>query len=167
VTSDEVRGAGAACQRAFAFLVTEFGYRQDRLVFRSSGFELRYVGPGLGVLVEWYPRDPLTVWLVRLVDGDFPARGVTIRHDTELHHFDLGDVEAISGRPREAEGLELYELPGEANANLLAESLRTSGADFLRGDLTRLPLLDRRVKDRARALTIERYGAEYARELGW
>jgi hypothetical protein len=51
------------------------------------------------VRVDWYPRDPFTVLLVRPVDGEFPAYPVTIHPSTELHHFDLADLEAISGRP--------------------------------------------------------------------
>jgi hypothetical protein len=167
VTSDYVREARAACNRAFAFLVTEFGYREPCRGFQWSGFWLRYPGPVMGVLVAWYPRDPLTVWLVRLADGDFPPRTVTIHHDTPLHYFDLGDLEVISGHHRELTEHQLYAVPTEETARSMADSLRKCGADLLRGDLTRLPLLEQRIRDRARAAAIAQLGLEGARARGW
>jgi hypothetical protein len=95
VTSGRLLVARAICERAFSFLGTDFGYRKVRGRFQRSGFDLGYRGPGLGVLVEWYPRDPLTVWLVRLEDGSLPPRDRVTDVDTPLHYFDLGDVEII------------------------------------------------------------------------
>jgi hypothetical protein len=94
--------------------------------------------------VDWYPRDTLTTWLVRLADGEFPRRGP----DTPLAYFDLGDVEAISGYQRAVPERDLYRMPNEEGAEALASSLRTCGADLLRGDLSRIPLLEQRVYDR-------------------
>lgn len=167
MTSDYVREARAVCDRAFAFLVKEFGYRKPRRGFQWSGFWLRYYGPVMGVLVDWYPRDPLTVWLVRLADGDFPPRTVTIHPDTPLHYFDLGDLEVISGHHREVNERQLYAIPTEENARIMADSLRRCGADLLRGDLTRIPLLERRIRDRARAVAVAQLGPEGARDRGW
>jgi len=163
VTSDCVRQARTACELAFAFLVAEFGFRRDRARYENSGFLLRYRGSGTGVLVDWYPRDPLTVWLVRLVDGDFPARTMTVHPNSRMHYFDLGDVEEISGQPPAVPEDQLYALPDETTAQLVAESLRRCAGDLLRGDLTRIPLLEQRVRQRARDLTVARWGAERAR----
>lgn len=167
MTSDGLREARAACERALDFLVTDFGYRRVRRRFQWHGFQLRYRGPVTGVQVAWYPRDELTVWLVRLVDGDFPPYPGTIHPGTALHWFDLGDIEAISGHHRQVSRWELYAMPSDETAGALAGSLRRCGADLLRGDLTRLPLLERRIRDRSRAYAIEWMGEEQARELGW
>lgn len=167
VISDALREARAACERAFAFLVADFGYRRDRRRFQWAGFLLRYRGPVIGVQVAWYPRDELTVWLVKLVDGDFPPYPMTIHPETELHYFDLGDLEAISGQHRQVSQRQLYALPTDQTARLLADNLRGCGADLLRGDLTQLPLLEQRIRDRARTQAIAQVGAERARELGW
>jgi hypothetical protein len=167
VKSEHLREAAVTCEAAFSFLVDDFGYREADRRLESSGFSLRYLGVVLGVIVDWYPRDPLTVWLVRLMDGDFPARTMTIHPDSQLHHFDLEDLEAISGHRRTVGELQLYALPNDENARFLADNLRNFGADLLHGDLVRLPLLERRVKDRARAAVIARFGMERAVELGW
>jgi hypothetical protein len=167
MTSDALREAAATCERAFAFLVDEFGYRLGDRHFGSGGFALRYHGPVLGVLVDWYPRDPLTVWLVRLVDGRFPDRPVTIYPDTPLHYFELGDIEAASGYRRRIPELDLYRMPNQQTAGALADSVRECATDLLRGDLDRIPLLEQRIRERTRQITVSRLGPEAARALGW
>lgn len=151
MTSDRLREARAICEQAFGFLITEFGYRKIRGRFQWSGFQLGYRGPGPGVLVEWYPRDPLTVWLVRLEDGSFPARDVVVDVDAPLHYFDLGDVEIIKTGHRVVDERQLYGLPTEGTARILADSLRQYGSDLLRGDLGDIPQLERRIRARAAA----------------
>jgi hypothetical protein len=44
VTSDWLQEARTICERAFSFLVTDFGYRKVRGRFQWSGFELGYRG---------------------------------------------------------------------------------------------------------------------------
>jgi len=167
MTAEHQWAASAACERAFGFLVSEFGYERKDVRFRLHGFSLRYRGPVMGGLLDWYPRDPLTTWLVRLADGEFPERLVPTGPDTPLAYFDLGDVEAISGYERAVPEWDLYGMPNEENARVLADSLRTCGADLLRGDLSRVPLLEQRIRDRARATAIANYGMDGARQLGW
>ncbi|GAA0921159.1 hypothetical protein Vau01_103240 [Virgisporangium aurantiacum] len=166
MTSRTVREAADTCERSFRFLVEEFEYRADPTRFDSGGFAVRYLGSVLGVEVDWYPRDPLTVWLVRLVDGDFPERA-SVRPAATLNYFDLEDVEAISNKTRQVESLQLYALPNEENADLLAANLKSCASDLLRGDLSRMPELERRILARARAVAVERYGVEGAARLGW
>jgi hypothetical protein len=163
MTAEYLRLACAACERAFGFLVSDFGYERKDVRFRWSGFALRYRGPVIGVLVDWYPRDPLTTWVVKLTDGEFPKR----HPDTPLAYFDLGDVEAISGYRRTVQERDLYRTPNEEVAGALANSLRTCGADLLRGDMSRIPLLEQRVHDRTRDVLIATYGEDAARRLGW
>jgi hypothetical protein len=167
VTSEALREARAACDRAFGFLVTEHGYRRDRRRFQWNGFLLRYRGPVVGVQVTWYPRDEIIVWLVRLAGGEFPERPWSIEPTTELRWFDLFDLAAIGGHQPRLTERERYALPDDRTAGLLADSLREDGADLLRGDLARLPVLERRIRDRSRALAVARFGAEVARSLGW
>jgi hypothetical protein len=156
VTTDQLREARAICERKFSFLVTEFGYRKVRGRFQWGGFELGYRGPGPGVLVEWYPRDPLTVWLVRLEDDRFPPRDVVVGDDTQLHYFDLGDLEIIKAGHRVADERQLYGIPTEATARIVADSLRQYGSDLLRGDLGDIPELEARIRARAAAAAAAR-----------
>lgn len=151
MTTDQLRQARAICERAFSFLVTDFGYRKVRGRFQWGGFELGYRGPGVGVLVEWYPRDPLTVWLVRLEDGKFPPRDAVVSVGTRLHYFDLGDLEVLKTGHRVADERQLYAVPAEATARMVADSLRRCGADLLRGDLSDIPQLEGRIRARAAA----------------
>lgn len=156
MTSDQLREARAACERAFSFLVSEFGYRRVRSRFRWSGFELAYQGQVLGVLVEWYPRDPLTVWLVRLEDGAFPPRAVAADPGGPLHYFDLGDVEIIKTGHRVVDERQLYGLPTEATAGMLSDSLRLHASQLLEGQLGEIPRLERRIRDRIAAAAAAR-----------
>jgi hypothetical protein len=156
MTSDQLRDARAACEQAFSFLVSDFGYRKIRSRFQWGGFELGYRGRGIGVLVEWYPRDPLTVWLVKLEDGNFPPRDQVLRADTPLHYFDLGDMEIIETGHRVVAERQLYGLPTEGTAGLLASSLRQYASELLRGDLSVIPQLERRIRDRVAAAKADR-----------
>src|SRR5215510_10042153 len=98
--ANEVREARAACERAFAFLVDDLGYKRCRRKYEDRGFVLEYRGPVVGVQVNWYPRDPFTVWIVELVDGEFPVDRGPVTSEWP-HFFELADVEAIV-RPGEA-----------------------------------------------------------------
>lgn len=151
MTSGELREARAACEHAFAFLVSDFGYRKVRGRFRWGGFELGYRGQVLGVLVEWHPRDPLTVWLVKLEDGDFPPRDVVTGGAENFRHFDLGDVEVMKTGRRAVDERQLYGLPAERTAGMLSDSLRTYASGLLRGELDDIPLLEGQVRDRVAA----------------
>jgi hypothetical protein len=65
-TPDWLRGRRDACEERFSFLIAEFGHRRSLRRFHWGGFQLGYLGSGAGVLVEWYPRDGLMVWLLPL-----------------------------------------------------------------------------------------------------
>jgi hypothetical protein len=140
--SEHVREARSACERQFSFLATEFGYRKVRSRFKWHGFELRYRGPLVGIVVEWFPRDPLTVRLTPLVNGDFQSN----------NGFDLGDIESLASAPTR---LDVYNLPDDETAGVMARSLREYGSSLLRGDLSLIPRLEQRIKERER-----RYQAE-------
>src|SRR5215472_19113890 len=72
-TSEWLRGRRDACEERFSFLIAEFGYRRSLRRFRWGGFELGYLGPGAGVLVQWYPKDEVMVELLPLSPGEVPA----------------------------------------------------------------------------------------------
>jgi hypothetical protein len=130
---------------AFGFLVDGFGYEVRRRRFRNGGFEIGYTGPGAGILVDWFPRDPLTVWLVRGADGALPPRG----EPTGLNYFDLEDFEAIAGKAAASIPVDLY-TPSEANALHLAGRLRACGPELLvDGAADPFPALEQRVRARA------------------
>lgn len=140
-----LRATRDACERAFAFLLEEFGYENCLSRFGGGGFELGYVGPGVGIRLNWVPRDPLTVWLVRTVDGALPPRGA----ETGLHYFALEDYEDMVGKPSASASVDLYN-PSEANALHLAGRLRACGPELLTGGFADtspdpFPELERRV----------------------
>jgi hypothetical protein len=156
----------ASVEPEFEFLATDFGFLAGDVRRERGGFELRYAKGDLGILINWYPRDPLTVWLVRLVDGAFSPRGqAVIRADSTLYYFDLGHLEAFADCDRTPQ-TGLY-TPSSESAHLLARSLRTCGEPILLGDTRKLDALQEYVKERARQVTIAYYGEEYARTLGW
>jgi hypothetical protein len=152
-----LREARSACERQFSFLVTEFGYRKVRSRFQWGGFELRYRGPSVGVAVEWFPRDSLIVQVAPLVNGDFPSgSGPGNNPDAPIDRFDLGDIESLASAPmRPDDPFRLSRLPDDETAGLKAGSLREYGSGLLLGDLSLIPQLEQRIKDRLR-----RYQAE-------
>lgn len=160
MTSDQLRTAIQESERAFEFLESEFGYRRSEPRLQSGGFRLRYTGDVLGVQVDWYPRDPFTVWLVRLQNGDFPPQAVPAATKDRPRYFDMEDLEQINGHRREITGLKLYALPDRETTDLLAGNLRRYGARLLRGDLSELGPLEQRVLGRMRAIAIDRYGRD-------
>jgi hypothetical protein len=133
-------GSTAACERAFAFLVAEYGFERTDTVFANHGFAIRYRGTALGVVVDWYPRDPLTVWLVRLADGRFPDPAGAPRC-----YFELGELLEARGEKRVArQGLDL---PRAESARWAADRLRRCGDGLLRGgDLAELSALEEKVR---------------------
>jgi hypothetical protein len=135
--------------RQFSFLVTEFGCLKVRSRFKRNGFELRCLGPSVGFVVECFPRDPLTVLLARLVNGDFPPSTAAI------NHFDLGDIESLVSALTRLDDRRLYGMPDDEMAGLMTRSLREYSSSLLRGDLSLIPQLEQRIKDRQR-----RYQAE-------
>jgi hypothetical protein len=156
----------ALVEAAFQFLVTDFGFARHDSRREHKGFEVCFAKGDLGVLVDWYPRDPLTVWLVSLVDESFPPRGqAVIRADSTLHYFDLAHLEALVGGDMTDQG-RLYR-PSSENAQLLARTLRTRGTSLLSGDTGQFDALQIYAKERARDLAIAYYGDEHARTLGW
>jgi hypothetical protein len=153
MTTDQVREARSACERQFSFLVTDFGYRRVRRLFKWQGFELRYRGTSVGVVVEWFPRDPLTVLLARLVNGDFPPSPGG--GEAQVNYFDLRDIEVIASAPTRLDERQLYDVPDDETAGVMARNLRDYGSGLLRGDLSLIPALEQRIRDRQR-----RYEAE-------
>jgi hypothetical protein len=151
VTHPEIRDARAATERAFAFLVDDLSYKPCTRKYQWGGFVLRYCGPRVGVEVSLYPRDPFTVWIVKLVDGKFPARWGPTKPEGP-HYFHLTDVEAI-GRPgEELQTLEVYEPPDAAAAETFARVLRDCGASLLNGDFSLVPTIERRIRERKQRL---------------
>jgi hypothetical protein len=164
--SEYVRDASRTCDQAFGFLVQEFGYVRMAPAFEKAGFALRYRGPVVGVIVDWHPREALTVWLVSLVDGDFPAR-VPITAESTMHYFELADLEAITGTAPPIDKSRLYNLPDQTNAELLADNLRRAAADLLAGDLAPFGPLSDRVKQRVRHMVVSTFGPAEASRRGW
>ena len=155
----------ASVATVFEFLKTDFGFTAVNARRERSGFELRYQKNGVGVLIDWHPRDPFTAWLVRLVDGTFPPRGQTLmRADSTLYYFDLGHL--VSYRGGAAEWTDAY-VPSPENAAVLARALLEYGRPLLEGDVGQFDALQEYVKERARQVTIAHYGEDYARTLGW
>jgi hypothetical protein len=144
-TPDWLRGRREFCEERFSFLVEEFGYHRSVRRFEQGGFQLGYLGPGAGVLVEWYPRDGLMVWLLPMNPGEVPAgwgcpggpRG-----------FDLGLVAAAAGGGPENGDWDTQGPADEAIA-VLAGRLRSRGQSMLRGDYSQVPAIRDLIKAQA------------------
>jgi hypothetical protein len=144
-TSDWLRGRRDSCEQQFTFLIDEFGYRRSLRRFRWGGFQVGYVGPGVCVLVEWFPRDEVTVWLLPLAPGEVPAdwggsggpRGV-----------ELGVVAAAAGIQLTVSDRDLTS-PADEMMVALAGQLRSSGQDMLRGDYSQVPAIRAWIRARA------------------
>src|SRR5262245_15883554 len=114
----DLRASKAACERAFGFLTADFGYRHVSTTLREAGFRIDYVGPVLGVRLDWASRDPFFVWFVRLVDGEFPRRQA-IRPDTRLDYIDLASLEDVVGYERQVDTGDFSDIPNDFTAQLV------------------------------------------------
>jgi len=133
-TPDWLRGRRDFCEEQFSFLIAEFGYRRALRRFRWGGFQLGYLGPGAGVLVEWYPRDGVMVWLLPLNPGEVPRWG----DPAGPRRFDLSFVAAAAGRRLKVSDRDMHS-PADEVLTALAGELRSSGQDMLRGDYSHVP----------------------------
>jgi hypothetical protein len=143
-----LRGRRDACEERLSFLIAEFGYRRSLRRFRWGGFQLGYLGPGAGALVEWYPRDGVIVWLLPLSPGEVPANWGGAGGPKG---FDLGFVAVAAGSQLEVREEDMYGATDEA-LTALASALRSSGQRMLRGDYAQVPVIEDLIRARAEAL---------------
>jgi hypothetical protein len=162
----ELRESATACEDAFAFLTTEFGYQHPTTTIRDAGFRIDYVGPVLGVRLNWHRGDPFWVHLVRLTDDEFPPRQA-IRPQTHLNWIELGPLEDVVGYERKVYTGDFCPLPDATVAQHVAESLKSCGSRLLRGDLRQWDAVERRIKQRFRDDIMQHGNPNLARELGW
>jgi hypothetical protein len=144
-TSDWLRDRREFCEERFSFLTQDYGYRRSLRRFRSGGFQLGYLGPGAGVLVEWYPRDGLMVWLLPMDPGETP---VNWGGPGTPRGFDLGLVAAAADRQLDVNDRDTYALTEDA-VTALAGQLRSCAQDMLRADYSRVPAISDMVRTRA------------------
>lgn len=136
------------CEERFSFLIAEFGYRRALRRFRWGGFQPGYLGPGAGMLVEWYPRDGLLVWLLPLDPREVPANW---GRPGGPSGFDLGFVAAVAGSRLENGGWDMQS-PADEVITALAGQLRSTGQDMLRGDFSQVPAINELIRARAARL---------------
>lgn len=166
MAAKHVCDASEICRHSLAFLTEELGYQFAGVTFADKGFTQRYIGPGVGVMVDWHPREPRTAHVVRLVDQEFPLR-TEIRPDARLHYFELGDLVEVSGLEAGEEDESLYELPNEETCGLLGGAPARGRAHGSLRRPVKFDEFERLVKRRVRDGITEDYGPEFARELGW
>lgn len=128
--SEWLSGRRDYCEAAFSFLIGDFGYRCSMRQFLYGGFQVGYLGPGAGVLVEWIPRDAVTVWLLPLAPGEVPANW---GGPGGPRGYDLGLLAHLAGDEPQASDWDMY-TPTDDAITALAHQLRTNGQGMLRGD---------------------------------
>ena len=167
MTENSYTSALRRCEEAFGFLATELGFARRQARADRSGFELVYAGRTAGVTVSQHTRDPFTVQICRLQDGEFPPPPQQNTPDEPINCFGLVDIEAVTESEIPVAPEDLYTLPSDETIRRYADSLRRNAADLLRGDFSRWPELTERANERTRAYMIEWLGAERAKEEGW
>jgi hypothetical protein len=126
--SEWLRGRRDYCEAAFSFLIEDFGYRRSLRRFRYAGFQIGYLGPGAGVLVEWVPRDTVMVWLLPLRPGEVPANWGGLGGP---RGYDMGFLVPPAGEEPRTGGWEMYS-PTDEVITAMADKLRTYGQGMLR-----------------------------------
>jgi hypothetical protein len=151
--SEWLRGRRDSCEAAFSFLIADFGYRRSlRRFLDGGGFQIGYLGPGAGVLVEWMPRDPVTVWLLPLSPGEVPANwGKPGGH----RGYDLGFLGLLAGEEPQVSDWDMYS-PTDDVITALSRQLRSNGQGMLRGDYSLVPAIHALMRHRAERL--QKYG---------
>jgi hypothetical protein len=145
-TPEWLRERREFCDTRFSFLIGEFGYHQSLRRFQCGGFQLGYLGPGAGVLVEWYPRDGVMVWLLPMNPGEIPANW---GGPGGPRGFDLGLV-AAGGRLENGD----WDMHSPTNQVIavLAGRLRSSGQRMLQGDYSQVPAIRDLIRAQAERL---------------
>ena len=167
MTDNTYLSALRRCEEAFDFLATELGFARRQARADRSGFELVYASPTTGVTVSQHTRDPFTVQVCQLQDGEFPPPPRQNTPDEPINCFDLVDIEILTETEIPVAAVDLYTLPSDEVIHRYADSLRRNAADLLRGDVTRWPELTKRSNERTRDYMIQWLGAERAKEEGW
>jgi hypothetical protein len=130
--SEWLHGRRDFCEAAFSFLTGDFGYRRSLRRFRYGGFQIGYLGPGAGVLVEWMPRDQVTVRLLPLSPGEVPANW------GGPGGYDLGFLVLLADKEAQVSDWDMYS-PTDDVITELARQLRSHGQGMLRGDYSLVP----------------------------
>jgi hypothetical protein len=148
--SEWLRGRRAVCEGAFSFLMEDFGYRRSLRRFQSGphGFQIGYLGPGAGVLVEWNQRDGMMVWLLPLSPGEVP---VNWGGPGGPRGFDLGFFVLLADEEPQVSGSDMHS-PTDDDIAALAGQLRSRGQDMLRGDYSVVPAIQDLITARAERL---------------
>jgi hypothetical protein len=157
--SEWLRGRRDSCEAAFSFLIGDFGYRRSLRRFRYGGFQVGYLGPGAGVLVEWMPRDQVTVRLLPLSPGEVPANWGGPGGPGGPGGYDLGFLRLLAGEEPQVSGWESYN-PTDDVITGLACQLRSHGQGMLRGDYSLVPAVQDLITSRAGRLQEMRRHAE-------
>src|SRR5690348_6622568 len=98
----------ADCIEAFSFLTSELGYTVSGSSANKRGFHVAFKSATIGVQVAYEVRDPLTVMVFLLQDGEFPGSLGEITPQTTINRFDLRDIEAVQGRGRPSDQLQAF-----------------------------------------------------------
>jgi hypothetical protein len=146
--SEWLRGRRDSCEAAFSFLITDFGYRRSLRRFRDGGFQIGYLGPGAGVLVEWMPRDSVWVRLLPLSPGEVPSGW---GDPGGPGGYGLGFLVCLAGDPPQVSDRAMYD-PSDDVMTALARQLRSNGQDMLRGDYSLVPAIRDLITSRAERL---------------
>jgi hypothetical protein len=136
-TSEWLRCRRDFCEAAFSFLTGDFGYRRSLRRFCYGGFQIGYLGPGAGVLVEWMPRDSVTVRLLPLNPGEVPANWGA---PGGPGGYDLGFLLLLAGEKPQVSDWDMYS-PTDDVITELARQLRSNGQGMLRGDYSLIPAI--------------------------
>lgn len=163
---DQFTGLVAACEDAFSYLVSEYGYRVSHSAATERSFAVDFKGDQVGVRVMYQVGDALSVDVCLLDNSDFPGPVGEIRPDTRVIKFDLLDIEAVAGKDVPSAGTEAFAIPTRELLGEYAVRLRSSASDLLSGAMDIIPALQERVLDRARAAARAKWGAR-ASEYGW
>jgi hypothetical protein len=146
-----MRTARERCERAFAFLEFDYGCRRHGRYIDHSGFELYYWNKTTGVRALCTLRDPLLIWICRLLKEGFPPRAGGYYARSRIRWYDIEDIKAvITGR----EPADPYNL--QLSFEELAEDFRAHAEPLLRGDFALLGSVESHVAARRKDVEDQR-----------
>ena len=142
-------------RKSFSFLVDDFGCKERSSKLDNWGVQTTFCNSTTGVRVSYEPREGgYFVLLMRLVNGEVPEHPIDIDDDTVINRYYLEDLLSI----REVDHIKKQfqrittKQRDEDTINELANCLKITAEDVLRGDFSVFYELEKIVKDRARAL---------------
>jgi hypothetical protein len=164
------KSAKELCNLYFRFLIDEFGFKQVKNKSETWGREIVFKNSSTAVSLLFESREfRLFMYVHRLLNGEIAPKE-KIGPNSTIHSFEFDDVvihfDKTAFIPPYEPSTPLNEFTLENHIKRKADNLKMFGKNILLGDFSLFPVLEKKVKERAREFDFQQWGPE-AKKFGW